>query len=746
MFDEEKKIINMPSEETVDDHSTLVEPVDDGHSTLVEPVDDGHSTLVEPVDDDHSTLTDNKQPSTPQEIIDLTGKEIDGYKIESRISFDPSSQGHLYLASKDGAHFAFKVYKRGSQYEPKPEVLKFLTDDTKVHKNIIKVLQFGKCNKGNNLYVVMKYYKNGSIANNFKHFSSLASQDLPAFQKYVEQLNEGLHFIHENNICHWDIKPQNILIDDDFKTLVITDFGSALLFSDNKVLDARKMDKRFTGAYIAPEGDTTLSPKVDYYALGVTIMEMAHGDTVPVIDNGLSQNKTGNWFIPKNVSPQIRGLIVNLRKFHIERIEYEGIKKWLKNPDYYIKDSNLHTLKDSFARYYLDFESRTFDGSIAKDTGDFIKKMQSNWAKSRDLFTSGDIFYVLNDASDYNPEKDTYFKNLVNKYKDNNPDLGLLFLFLKIDPDSEFVFINKNYQNAEIYLKNYFCKDINEFFDYEYLHERTIAEGISLLSKLEEIHKLAVEPKNASRYGTDNFERVCLYNLYSEERIAFINNKQKVVLSNLMSEIDNYLFDGKLNPFPLDFIFEPFFLETILQKYEFDDEQVLKLKEVWSIKNDPFVRNAKLALVFTTNTVRFKLEGVVIDNMMDFVKEAEKAVDNNEEKKIKTAAFLIKSNRLAKWYSLLPEVDVKILEELKKMVGSPKKDDELVTQFVNLASGRESFRIGGLVIRTVEQVFNYIANAPDMAKAVRELQQNKEFLQWLDAMGFSEAKDEILKI
>lgn len=65
---------------------------------------------------------------------------------------------------------------------------------------------------------------------------------------YFHQLIEALEYIHTHEICHLDIKPENILLDENFG-LKIADFGAAA-----KLPQSKKLLLRFgTKPYFAPE-------------------------------------------------------------------------------------------------------------------------------------------------------------------------------------------------------------------------------------------------------------------------------------------------------------------------------------------------------------------------------------------------------------------------------------------------------------------------------------------------------------
>lgn len=83
----------------------------------------------------------------------------------------------------------------------------------------------------------------------------------------------GLEYIHSNKIIHHDIKPENLLLDDQ-GYIKISDFGIAKEFNINN-----ERDTSGTPGYIAPE--VLFSQKhsylVDYYALGVLGYEFMLG-------------------------------------------------------------------------------------------------------------------------------------------------------------------------------------------------------------------------------------------------------------------------------------------------------------------------------------------------------------------------------------------------------------------------------------------------------------------------------------
>ncbi|KAK7827853.1 proline-rich receptor-like protein kinase perk3 [Quercus suber] len=87
-------------------------------------------------------------------------------------------------------------------------------------------------------------------------------------------ISRGLHYLHENNIIHGDIKPNNILLNHDFAPLVLG-LQENTFKTDHFTKD--KIDG--TSAYSAPEHAESgkLSTKTDVYSFGVVLLELITG-------------------------------------------------------------------------------------------------------------------------------------------------------------------------------------------------------------------------------------------------------------------------------------------------------------------------------------------------------------------------------------------------------------------------------------------------------------------------------------
>ena len=180
--------------------------------------------------------------------------------------------GEVYLIKKDKKNFALKklVYKLSENEKEK-------------YNNILKILY-----KIDNEYIIKYYYsfeENDSFNivmeyggdTNLKQFihahkakANLIGEKL--IENIIIQICLGLKEIHDNNIIHRDLTPDNIFIDENNK-IKIGDFGiSKILTASNKYANSTVGKYK----YFAPElvkGEKH-NNKIDIYSLGCIIYEL----------------------------------------------------------------------------------------------------------------------------------------------------------------------------------------------------------------------------------------------------------------------------------------------------------------------------------------------------------------------------------------------------------------------------------------------------------------------------------------
>lgn len=152
------------------------------------------------------------------------------------------------------------------------------------HPNILSRLGHGSARDLNGLifhYLVLEYLAGGDL------FKLCKNRGLPFGKtlEYLEQICSGLSHAHSQNIIHRDIKPQNLLLTADKKTVKICDFGVARLSASDDPIT-----RVGTNIYAPPEHSPMmvdselfvarqLTPSADIYSLAKSAYVMITGES-----------------------------------------------------------------------------------------------------------------------------------------------------------------------------------------------------------------------------------------------------------------------------------------------------------------------------------------------------------------------------------------------------------------------------------------------------------------------------------
>jgi serine/threonine-protein kinase len=145
-----------------------------------------------------------------------------------------------------------------------------------VHPAICSIIDYGEA--GDLVWLVMPYLSGGSLADEMSRTATISPERVALA---TAQVASGLDYAHRQGIVHRDVKPDNVLFDDD-RFALLTDFGIATArFHGRLTVQGRAMG---TPHYMSPEQamGKLADGRSDLYALGVMMYEALAG--VPPFD------------------------------------------------------------------------------------------------------------------------------------------------------------------------------------------------------------------------------------------------------------------------------------------------------------------------------------------------------------------------------------------------------------------------------------------------------------------------------
>ncbi|KAK5639672.1 hypothetical protein RI129_012164 [Pyrocoelia pectoralis] len=177
------------------------------------------------------------------------------------------------------------------------------------------------------IFIITEYCDQGDLSTFIRKKHKLSE----AFVKtLMQQLALALKFLRSHNICHMDLKPQNLLITSKPNLqLKVADFGLSQIISSHNTSELR-----YAGSvlYMAPEKllHQPFDARIDLWSVGVIMFECLFGRS-PFFHLTTKQitefmNKKVPIEIPPNmhVSPSCENLLTSLLKYEVQdRITFE---------------------------------------------------------------------------------------------------------------------------------------------------------------------------------------------------------------------------------------------------------------------------------------------------------------------------------------------------------------------------------------------------------------------------------------
>ncbi|ERN08585.1 hypothetical protein AMTR_s00017p00139310 [Amborella trichopoda] len=180
------------------------------------------------------------------------------------------------------------------------------------HLNLVRLIGF--CSEGKHRLLVYEFMKNGSLDCFLFHgLEALVNLDWEARFNIALGTARGITYLHEecrDCIVHCDIKPENILLDDN-NTAKVSDFGLAKLINPKDHRFRTLTSVRGTRGYLAPEwlANLPITSKSDVYSYGMVLLETIGGRRNFDVSEETGHKKFSMWAYEEFDSGRIESIV-----------------------------------------------------------------------------------------------------------------------------------------------------------------------------------------------------------------------------------------------------------------------------------------------------------------------------------------------------------------------------------------------------------------------------------------------------
>ena len=315
-------------------------------------------------------------------VQDITGQILGDFHVDRKMDI-PSGEADIYLCSgmdkHTGKQFILKYYRRENAV--KPEVIAKLRSISSPY--VAPVSGYGEFQ--GHQYTLRPYYEMPALSDVLTMGTRFSEEELKSF--IIPSVIEGLKAVHDADILHRDLKPGNLIPDDNGEHIVLIDFGISS-HADGKTFVMTQPG--MTPFYAAPEAiQGIFHRETDYYALGITIFELFTGYT-PFQNPGMSGEEAAKLAaiskieFPGDFPENLRKLVLGLTYKDIShrnekdnpnrRWGYDEVKRWLNEENVPIPGENTGAGVTELATVPT-FQPYRFNGKTYTDEKELLLAM-----------------------------------------------------------------------------------------------------------------------------------------------------------------------------------------------------------------------------------------------------------------------------------------------------------------------------------------------------------------------------------
>ena len=378
------------------------------------------------------------------------------------------------------------------------------------HKNIVKF--YGHIETLNQILIKMEYIRYGTLSQWIKKNKKISEEDASLI---IKNIISAVSYLHNNQICHRDIKPQNIMFskENDLNSIKLIDFGLSVQNFDSLY----NSDYCGTFIYMAPEeiNKKSYDLSIDVWSIGILMYMLLNKGEHPFYHKGdTKQDFINNLENIKNLkfNNKMSYMAVNLLK---RLLEPDPLKRYkagdaLKHPwiTRNIEDLIPQTLSDQLGNNNIKNNMKEIIMSCI-----FLNYLKKNNA------------YLNNKGNDSNNKKEDIISNIVNR--NNKKKIGI-------------------YKISYEYLKK--CEYISkiEKEKLKELKEKYLNTASSFIDDLNEKNYSNEEMSNNTKSNTISRTNSNNSNILSYNNSNNNHNSNIIINRNSLSSINNII-DGNTN-------------------------------------------------------------------------------------------------------------------------------------------------------------------------------------------------------
>uniref|UniRef100_A0A2N9FLN9 Receptor-like serine/threonine-protein kinase n=1 Tax=Fagus sylvatica TaxID=28930 RepID=A0A2N9FLN9_FAGSY len=212
------------------------------------------------------------------------------------------------------------------------------------HLNLVRLIGF--CSEGRHRLLVYEFMKNGSLDNFLFATEDQSEKVLNWEYRFNIALGtaRGITYLHEecrDCIVHCDIKPENILLDENYSAKV-SDFGLAKLINPKDHRYRTLTSIRGTRGYLAPEwlANLPITSKSDIYSYGMVLLEIVSGRRNFEVSAETDRKKFCVWAHEEFEKGNVKGILD--RRLADQEIDMEQVMRAIQVSFWCIQEQPSH--------------------------------------------------------------------------------------------------------------------------------------------------------------------------------------------------------------------------------------------------------------------------------------------------------------------------------------------------------------------------------------------------------------------